>query len=174
MAECFENFPTREQIDEAITRPSLLQQLEGRVFLFTSINFTCETNITGWILAGNPTGRSNSVYPEIRTWRRSTFSTDQFMVDTSINFDSSVSILNTGSLYQYVLDTPVQVMAGDVLGINVPPIDRVDVVPLFNVSSAMTVEYYVRSTNFDQDFFVLNGIESGFFPLVTPIISGNE
>ncbi len=173
MAECFEDFPRRVQIEEAISRQSGLQQVEGSVYLFTSISFTCDTTIIGWILAGNATGRNNSVYPAIRTWRRSTIIDDQFEVDTS-NFDSSVSMLNTGSLYQYVLDTPVQVLAGDVLGISVPPIDEVDVVPLFNNSSAMPVEYYVINYAEDLIFFVLNGLsaENAFFPLVTPIISG--
>ena len=98
---------------------------------------------------------------------------DQFV---AINFDSSVSILNTGSLYQYVLDTPVQVMAGDVLGINVPPIDEVDVVPLFNIGSAMTAEYYVAEYAQDFNFFILENVsaESALFPLVTPITSGKN
>ncbi len=177
MAECFEDFPRREQIEEAITRQSGLHQVEGSVFLFTSISFTCDTTITGWILAGNATGRNNSVYPAIQTWRRSMVG-NQFEVDTTTsNFDSSVSMLNTGSLYQYVLDTPVQVLAGDVLGISVPPIDEVDVVPLFNISSIMTVEYFVTSyVQQGLTFFALDNLleESTLFPLVTPIISGKN
>ena len=63
---CTGNFPTQQQIQDALTEDMAPEQ-QNTLLLFPSINFTCDTIIDGWIMAGvNGTGSSLT---NIQTWR---------------------------------------------------------------------------------------------------------
>ena len=83
------------------------------------INFTCDGNITKWIVGANWNSNRN-LYPELQVWRR---------VNDSIpdryhrvgNTTIAVASENTDSrVYEYPVDPPLPVEAGDVLGIFQP------------------------------------------------------
>lgn len=172
--ECVGNMPSR---DDLVTTSAVTQ--EETFYLFPSINFTCSVHINGWILAGNETtaasSRTNN-YPEIQTWRFNSLSFgDQYVRNSTTGGITPQHI--GGGLYQFTFASAIEVMAGDVVAIRIPPSDSTDLLPLFNTSSSGSREfdeYIIQAFDSDLLFLPLPPGETGtmFRPLVAPVIQG--
>ena len=159
---CTGNFPTQQQIQDSLTG-NLAPEQQDTLLLFPSLNFTCDTIIDGWIMAGVERGTGNG-HPNIQTWRL-----DQLNQYRLISNTSDIVPTNIGdSLYQYTLDTPLSVVEGDIMGIAIP--SDASIVPQFLNGSFD--EYLI---NTPDRMFVSNTTSprnNTLFPLVTLVIIG--
>ncbi len=168
--ECSVNFRTQEQIQDALNDISVLEEATNDatvLYVYPSINFTCDTTIVGWIMAGVDNSVNSTVYPEIHTWRLS-FTGQQYMLQN----DTTAGIVPTelrNSLYQYNLSSPLSVSKGDVLGIVSRSGSKI--LPYFFNDAN---EYFIDTTNLNRTFLTISATTrgNGLFPLVVPLIQG--
>ena len=136
-----------------IKSPPSSVPIYDRQFVFYSINFTCEMNISSWIFAAEintqpapPT--TERINLELQIWRASPFFRDLQLIRQSTVGISEDPEPISGSLYRYTPNDSVTVMPGDVLGIRIAPTfgDPVTTyAPLFiDVGTGNTAEYYVE------------------------------
>ena len=79
--------------------------------------FNCTGTITKWIFRAERIG-SNELFPKISTWREIGFTqsiTDFVRISRS---GSAGELTGNGPVYEYVLQEPVEVQEGDILGID--------------------------------------------------------
>ena len=106
----------------------LLQLRNDRVELFEHqnisphINFTCSGSVTKWILGRSGAGGTRrGQFPELQVWRASTETGYDFQLVGGTMIDFSVAHVEVASqVFEYLVDPPLQVEAGDVLGIFQP------------------------------------------------------
>ena len=153
--QCTTGFPDENTIES----PPSSVPIYDRQFVFYSINFTCEMNISSWIFAAEintqpvpPT--TERLNPELQIWRASTILPDQLILQSTVGVSEDPELIS-GSLYRYTPNDSVTVMPGDVLGISIAPMlgDPVTTfAPLFiDVGTGNTAEYFddeFRSTGF--------------------------
>ena len=99
---------------------NIIHTLPNRQSVSPQINFTCDGNITKWIMGALWDSR-NDFYPELQVWRRvnGNIPTSYHRVGNTV---IAVAEENRGSIvYEYPVDPPLPVKAGDVLGIYQPP-----------------------------------------------------
>jgi len=93
-----------------------------RQWAFPSMVFNCTGNVTRWIFRAQDTGLNNGMFPQISTWRDVPFI--RFTTFQRINVSGSAEELTgDGPVYEYVLQEPVSVEEGDVLGIGLPVVN---------------------------------------------------
>ena len=116
-------FPSLEEI-EAPSMDTRVLPLSGgftvRQWVFPSMMFNCTGNVTRWIFRAQDTGLNNGMFPQISTWRDVPFTrptTDFERVSVS---GSAEELTGDGPVYGYVLQEPVGVQEGDILGIQLP------------------------------------------------------
>ena len=83
--------------------------------------FNCTGNITRWIFRAEETGNNNERVPRMSTWRDLTFTlstTDFIRISRS---GSAEELTGNGPVYEYVLQEPVEVQEGDILGFDLSP-----------------------------------------------------
>ncbi|CAI8055764.1 hypothetical protein GBAR_LOCUS30409 [Geodia barretti] len=89
--------------------PSQRQQISPEM------RFTCDGNITKWIIGADHGGNDN-LYPELQIWRKAGDETYDKISGTFIETATSV---NT-RIYEYDNFSPIPVKSGDILGIFIP------------------------------------------------------
>ena len=116
-------FPSLEEI-EAPSMDTRVLPLSGRFtvrqWVFPSMVFNCTGNVTRWIFRAHDTGLDTEMFPQISTWRDVPFTrptTDFERVSVS---GSEEELIGDGPVYEYILQEPVSVQEGDVLGIQLP------------------------------------------------------
>ena len=118
--ECANGFVTLERMRGTLTRLN-----GGRIIrsnsqnLFPNITFTCETNVSKWIIGGRTFDDRDS-RPELQLWRlKPNTIADYQRVYTS----GALAVVNAtiaDRVYEYPMDPPLTVQPGDVLGIYQP------------------------------------------------------
>ena len=83
--------------------------------------FNCTATITKWIFRAEETGNNDELFPKISTWREIGFTqstTDFIRISRS---GSAGELTGNGPVYEYVLQEPVAVQEGDILGFDLSP-----------------------------------------------------
>ena len=171
-------FLTKNEVETAAENNEGNPTEDRLQYLFPSINFTESLSITAWSFVATRCNSTNESLPQLQVWRPESPNSGGNLHNQgsgrpeSANFFDRVatvgnsSILQgSGPLYRYVLQTPILVSPGDVLGIYIPP------------SSALSLRFRdVGSTDtyfYGGEVFFRNVIltsqyvtESRFIPLV--------
>ena len=149
-------------------------------WIFPNIRFTCNGSITSWKLrVDTTTMESDAVQrpiPQLSTWRaRRLFEGDTAFMRNSTTNESLSSVMREGSVYEYVLSSPIPVQSGDIVGIKMPSNAterRRSVRPLFvelseGNSSTRSCSAFLDS---DELFISSTCAQFTFIPLVTAVI----
>ena len=144
--QCTSGFPDENTIES----PPSSVPIYDRQFVFYSINFTCEMNISSWIFAAEINTQpvppiTERLNPELQIWRASTFSPDLLNLQSTVGVSEDPELISE-SLYRYTPNDLVTIMPGDVLGIRIAPMFGNPVTtyaPLFiDVGTGNTSEYF--------------------------------
>ena len=145
---------------------------EGYLYLFFSVNFTCQAEVSSFILLASNIDRTGPGrdYPLIQIWRKNSASPVLYNRIHSIgDIISEVSFLND-SLYRYTpVNGTITVLPGDVLGLFTPPENNAKINPrLFEPSSPQPQYYEWRSTSPHSQIFAdnPNNFHNQYAPLI--------
>ena len=123
-------FPSLEEVEAPSMDTQVLPRSGGftvRQWVFPGMVFNCTGNVTRWIFRARDTGLSTEMFPQISTWRDVPFI--RLTTFHRISVSGSVEELTgDGPVYEYVLQEPVSVQEGDVLGIGLPVVNLSDIV----------------------------------------------
>ena len=135
--------------------------------IIPDITFTRSGSVVRWTFAAQYRA-SATQYPELQVWRENTTGT-YVKVGSTVNMEpAQTAYLN---VYEYVLDPPLQVLAGDVLGIYQPS-SRNSRLHLSFLSDSNHVNWYTEVSR-PQDSFVVNGSKTNnVVPLVAVLFEG--
>ena len=166
--------------------PNGLVPLLGRFYairheqwIFPQLQFTCYGTLTRWIFRGVP-GRDLAppCRVELETWRfdnTSTFSTTYQRQSTTAG--NTQRILQDGTLFTYVLASPVQVRPGDIVGVEQGTLcslsEFFDNLLSLNISGTTTTFLSYRSPLPGSTFKLRissTDREQDFIPLIEPIV----
>ena len=133
--------------------------------------FNCTGTITRWIFRAEETGNNNDIFPEISTWRELSFTqstTDFVRISRS---GSAEELTGNGPLYEYVLQEPVEVQEGDILGIELRPRDDEFKFEFLDLGNGNAPESYHR-TNSRRLINTAQSVASNrqYVPLITAVI----
>ena len=109
--------------------------------------FNCTGTITRWIFRAEETVNNNDIFPEISTWRELSFTqsiTDFVRISRS---GSAEELTGNGPLYEYVLQEPVEVQEGDILGIELRPRDNEIKFEFLDLGDGNAPESYHRTNS---------------------------
>ena len=134
----------------------------GAQLIIPNMTFTSSGSVVRWTFAAQYNA-SATQYPELQVWRENTAGT-YVKVGSTVNMEPiQTAYLN---VYEYVLDPPLQVLTGDVLGIHQPSSRNCRVQLLF-FSDSNLVSWYTEVSR-PQDSFVVTGSQTNnVLPLVT-------
>ena len=134
----------------------------GAQLIIPNMTFTSSGSVVRWTFAARYRA-SATQYPELQVWRENTAGT-YVKVGSTVNMEPiQTAYLN---VYEYVLDPPLQVLTGDVLGIHQPS-SRNSRVQLLFFSDSNLVSWYTEVST-PQDSFVVTGSQTNnVLPLVT-------
>ena len=120
-ASAIVGFPSLREIETPSTNTQALPFNNVRQWIFPSMVFNCTGNITRWIFRAEETGNNNERVPRMSTWRNLIFTpTTTDFIRTSQS-GSAAELTGNGSVYEYVLQEPVEVQEGDFLGFDLSP-----------------------------------------------------
>ena len=173
-------------VDPQNEDPNGLVPLLGRFYvirreqwIFPQLQFTCYGRLTRWIFRGVP-GRDLAppCRVELETWRldnTSTFSTIYLRQSTTAG--NTQRILQDGTLFTYVLASPVQVQPGDIVGVeqgtSCSLSEFFDNILSRNISGTNSTFLSYRSSQPGSTFFFRissTDREQDFIPLIEPIV----
>ena len=159
---CTEGFITRERLaDEAFFIRNFVY-MYGRQLIIPNMTFTSSGSLVRWTFVARYRA-SATQYPELQVWRESTTGTYVKVSNKSNMEPAQTAYLN---VYEYVLDPPLQVLAGDVLGIYQPSSGNSRVHLLF-LSDSNLVNWYNFSSRPQNSFTVAGSQTNNVLPLVT-------
>ena len=146
---CTEGFITRERLaDIAFFIPNLVYMYSHQLII-PNMAFTRSGSVVRWTFAAQYNA-SATQYPELQVWRENTTGT-YVKVGSTVNMEPiQTAYLN---VYEYVLDPPLQVLAGDVFGIYQPS-SRDSRVHLLFLTDSNHVNWYTNASR-PQDFFMV-------------------
>ena len=165
---CTEGFITRERLADEAFFIRDFTYMYSRQLIIPNMTFTSNGSVVRWTFAARYRA-SATQYPELQVWRENTTGTYVKVGSTGNMEPAQTAYLN---VYEYVLDPPLQVLAGDVLGIYQPSSTNSCVQLLFLFDSSYVNWYTEVSEPQDsptpQDFFMVAGSEiNNALPLVT-------
>ena len=134
--------------------------------------FNCTGTITKWIFRAEETGNNDELFPKISTWREIGFTqstTDFIRISRS---GSAGELTGNGPVYEYVLQEPVAVQEGDVLGIDLRPSGTDELkFEFLDLGDGNAPESYHR-TNSGRFINIAQSIASDrrYVPLITAVI----
>ena len=117
--DCAEGFISRERLVEGALLIGDFAYAYSQQSVIPDINFTTSGSVTKLTFAAQYRA-SATQYPELQVWRNMT-GTFVKVGNTSNTEPIQTAYLN---VYEYILDPPLPVLAGDVLGIYQPPEDE--------------------------------------------------
>ena len=134
----------------------------GQQLIIPNTTFTQNGSVVRWTFAAQYRA-SATQYPELQVWRENT--TGRYVkVGSTVNMvPIQTAYLN---VYEYVLDPPLQVLAGDVLGIHQPSFANSRLHLLFLQNSSY-VNWYITASRPQDSFMVTGSQTNNFLPLVT-------
>ena len=108
-----------------IEAPSMNTQVlpfnNARQWIFPSMVFNCTGNITRWIFRAEETGNNNERVPRMSTWRSNHFTVPTTDFNRISRSGSAEELTGNGPVYEYILQDPVEVQEGDILGLDLSP-----------------------------------------------------
>ena len=134
--------------------------------------FNCTGTITKWIFRAEETGNNDELFPKISTWREIGFTqstTDFIRISRS---GSAGELTGNGPVYEYVLQEPVAVREGDILGIDLRPSGTDELkFEFLDLGDGNAPESYHR-TNSGRFINIAQSIASDrrYVPLITAVI----
>ena len=137
------------------------------------INFTCNGNITKWIMGADfrENNRDRDIYPELQVWRRVNDSIPDRYYRVGNTTIAVASVNSDSRVYEYPVDPPLPVEAGDVLGIYQPVGRMKRRLTVYYERDAGPSSFYQTSNSFiSQEDFPEHGVElqsHSILPLVT-------
>ena len=160
-------------LNTAVTRGGDL----GYLYLFFSVNFTCQAEVSSFILLARNIDRTGPErkYPLIQIWREDSVTPDLYNRIHNIGGNiSEVSFLGN-SLYRYTpVNGTITVLPGDILGLLTRPDNNARINPYLLQSTSSQPQYYeLPSTssiseilannpnNFHNQFSLLIAVELG-------------
>ena len=161
---CTEGFITRERLaDEALLIGDFADpNLGNQQLIIPNMTFTSSGSVVRWTFAAQYRA-SATQYPELQVWRENTTGTYVKVGSTGNMEPNQTAYLN---VYEYVLDPPLQVLAGDVLGIYQPSSTNSHVHLLF-LSDSNHVNWYTNVSRPQDSFMVAGSRTNNVLPLVT-------
>ena len=118
-------FPSLEEIEAPSMGTRVLPRSGGftvRQWVFPSMVFNCTGNVTRWIFRAQDTGLDTEMFPQISTWRDIPSLRLTTFQRISVS-GSAEELTGDGPVYEYVLQEPVSVQEGDILGIGLPVVN---------------------------------------------------
>ena len=161
---CTEGFITREQLADAafLIGDFADPNQDNQQLIIPNMTFTRSGSVVRWTFAARYNA-SATQYPELQVWRENTTGT-YVKVESVGNMEpAQTAYLN---VYEYVLDPPLQVLVGDVLGIYQPSFENSRVQLLF-LSDSNHVNWYNFSPRPRNSFMVAGSPINNVLPLVT-------
>ena len=151
---CTEGFITRKRLADAALLIGDFTYMYRRQLIIPNMTFTSSGSVVRWSFAAQYNA-SATQYPELQVWRENT--TGRYVKVASIG---NMEPIQTGYLnvYEYVLDPPLQVLGGDVLGIYQPAFRNSRVKLLF-LSDSNHVNWYTVVSR-PRDTFVATGSQT--------------
>ena len=161
---CTEGFITRERLaNEALLIGDFADpNLGNQQLIIPNMTFTSNGSVVRWTFAAQYRA-SATQYSELQVWRESTTGTYVKVGSTGNMEPNQTAYLN---VYEYVLDPPLQVLAGDVLGIYQPSSGNSRVHLLFALNSNHVI-WYTEVSEPQNSFMVTGSEENNALPLVT-------
>ena len=152
---------------------SIVTRDEGYLYLFFSVNFTCQAEVSSFILLARDIDRTGPGrdYPLIQIWRKDPVSSVLYNKIHNIGgVISEVSFLGD-SLYRYTpVNGTITVLPGDVLGLLAPPENNARISPyLLQFPSPQPQYYEVASASLISQIFASN--PSSFHNQFSPLIA---
>ena len=146
---------------------------EGYFYLFFSVNFTCQAEVSSFILSARDIDRAaqEREYPLIQIWRKDLVSPVLYNKIYNIGGNiSEVTFLND-SLYRYTpVNGTITVLPDDVMGLFVPPENNARInLHLLQSSSPQPQFYELPSSSPFSQIFVDN--PSNFHNQYSPLIA---
>ena len=158
---CTEGFITRERLTDEAFFIRDFAYMYGRQLIIPNMTFTRSGSVVRWTFAARYRA-SATQYPELQVWRENTTGT-YVKVGSTVNMEAiQTAYLN---VYEYVLDPPRQVLAGDVLGIYQPSSTNSRVQLLF-MSDSNHVNWYTEVSRPENSFMVAGSLTNNVLPLV--------
>ena len=159
---CTEGFITREQLADEALLIGDFANLYDQQLIIPNMAFTSSGSVVRWTFAAQYRA-SATQYPELQVWRENTTGTYVKVGSTGNMEPAQTAYLN---VYEHVLDPPLQVLAGDVLGIYQPS-SRNSRVQLLFLSDSNHVNWYTEVSRPQDSFMVTGSEENNALPLVT-------
>ena len=162
LENCTGRFITRERLaDKALFIPNFVY-MHGRQLIIPNMTFTSSGSVVRWTFAARYRA-SATQYPELQVWRESTTGTYVKVGSTGNMEPAQTPYLN---VYEYVLDPPLHVLAGDVLGIYQPS-NRNSRLQLSFLFDSNYVNWYTGVSGPQDSFMVAGSRTNNVLPLVT-------
>ena len=160
---CTEGFITRERLtDEALLIGDFAgTNQDNQQLIIPNMTFTSSGSVVRWTFVARYRA-SATQYPELQVWRENTTGTYVKVGSTGNMEPAQTAYLN---VYEYVLDPPPQVLAGDVLGIYQPSF-RNSRVQLSFLSDSNLVNWYTEVFTPQDSFMVTSSQTNNVLPLV--------
>ena len=146
-------YATRERVN--------FMYMYDRQSIIPNTTFTRNGSVVRWIFAAQYRA-SATQYPKLQVWRENTAGTYVKVGSTGNMEPAQTAYLN---VFEYVLDSPLQVLAGDVLGIYQPSSANSRIQLLFLENSSYVNWYTTAATPLNS--FVVAGSQTTVLPLVT-------
>ena len=158
---CTEGFITRERLTDEAFFIWDFTYMYGRQLIIPNMTFTRSGSVVRWTFAARFRA-SATQYPELQVWRENT--TGRYVkVGSTDNMEpAQTAYLN---VYEYFLNPPLQVLAGDVLGIHQPS-SRNSRVQLLFFSDSNLVSWYTEVSTPQNSFMVTGSLINNVLPLV--------
>ena len=158
---CTEGFITRERLADEALLIGDFEEMYGQQTIIPDMIFTSSGSILSWTFAAQYKA-SATQYPELQVWRENTAGR-YVKVGSTVNMEPiQTAYLN---VYEYVLDPPLQVLAGDVFGIYQPS-SRDSRVHLLFLTDSNHVNWYTRASRPQDSFMVDDSPTNNVLPLV--------
>ena len=147
---------------------------EGYLYLFFSVNFTCQAEVSSFILLARDIDRSaqGRDYPLIQIWRKDSASPVLYNRIHNIGrIISEVSFLGD-SLYRYTpVNGTIAVLPGDILGLLTRPDNNARISPILLQSPSPQPQYYELPSTLPQLSQIFANNQSNFHNQFSPLIA---
>ena len=145
-----------------------------RQWIFPSMIFTCAGRITKWIFRASPLMSTDSPLVLFEVWRENTttsLNTDDYVLVTTSG--SREELVGEGPVYEYILQSPIEVQQNYTFGISHPNMGEEDLRILYlNLEMGQAPTSYFRAVEGTVfDLSVEGSPVDQFIPLVTAEIS---
>ena len=140
--------------------------------------FNCTGNITRWIFRAEETGNNNDRVPRMSTWRDLTFTASTTDFARISRSGSAEELTGNGPVYEYVLQEPVEVQEGDILGFDLSPEGDEELQFVFlDLGAGNASDSYFRNFLADNINIAPSRVAAGlvtrnqqYLPLITAVI----